>query len=264
MHPSLGLNLITWAICFSLNISFFRVNSDPRVTVAGPLCDTAQATGSSIPTFVRTMERLSYQLNYPRSNFATARFSNTTFTIYALFQYHRDLSHFDCLSCYAVSHPAIPNCLPKTSGRYFLDGCFLRYDNYSFFHDAIDPATDTRNCHTSLSGGVWSYGGLDFPTVVRDLVENLAQLALSNNGFGVMGQKGVFGLAQCWERLSKEECRICLNKAKTEAKGCLPSPEGRSMNAGCFLRYSTHRFFNDDLIADGGNSGNLHGHFYFE
>lgn len=92
-------------------------------------------------------------------------------------------------------------------------------------------------------------GGLDFPTAVGDLVENLAQLALTNNGFGVMEQKGVFGLGQCWESLSKEECRVCLNKAKTEAKGCLPRGEGRSMNAGCFLRYSTHKFFNDHLLS---------------
>ncbi|KAJ9542976.1 hypothetical protein OSB04_029482 [Centaurea solstitialis] len=202
------------------------------------------------------MEGLSYQLNTTLiasgNNFAVARIS----FMYALIQCHHDLSQADCLVCYAASRRAIPGCLPRTSARYFLDGCFLRYDNYSFSHEAVDPVTDTRNCNTSLSGSDWrSYDeGLDFSSVVGGLVENLAELALSNNGFGVMEHKGVFGLGQCWEILSNDECRVCLDKAKMEAKGCLPSPEGRIMNAGCFLRYSTQIFFNHDLLPDGGNS----------
>ncbi|KAI3748614.1 hypothetical protein L6452_11823 [Arctium lappa] len=248
------LGLITWAICF------FTVNSEPRVTIAGGglLCGAGRANDSNfIPLFVQTMEDLSYGLNNSNNNFAVKSIDVSTLPpVYALIQCHRDLSHSDCLVCYAVIRNAIPNCLPRTSGRYFLDGCFIRYDNYDFFHEATDPTTDTRNCNKSLSGTGWR---LDFPSVVGDLVENVARLALTSSGFGVMEQKGVFGLAQCWESLSNEECRVCLNKAKKEAKGCLPgSPEGRSMNAGCFLRYSTHKFLNHDLRADASNSfGNL-------
>ncbi|KAJ9542977.1 hypothetical protein OSB04_029483 [Centaurea solstitialis] len=69
--------------------------------------------------------------------------------------------------------------------------------------------------------------------------------ASSNEGFGVMEHKGVFGLGQCWEILNKEECRVCLDKAKMEAKGCLPSPEASS----------TLEFYNNHLQHDdGGNS----------
>ncbi|KAI3670079.1 hypothetical protein L6452_41696 [Arctium lappa] len=253
-------NFLTWVIFFSLNLSLPTVDSDPRVTVAGNLlCGTGRATPSSlIPTFVQAMETLSSNLNNSNNNFAVANLSVATSPpFFSLIQCHRDLSHTDCLVCYAVSRTAVPNCLPRTSGRYFLDGCFIRYDNYSFFHEAIDPIRDARNCNSSLGGnwGDFEGGILGFGRIVGDLVENVTEIALRNDGFGVMELRGVYGLAQCWESLRIDECRVCLSKAKNEVRGCLPSREGRSMNAGCFMRYSTQKFFNNDALADGGNSG---------
>lgn len=205
------------------------------------------------------MERLSSNLNNSNNNFATTNITSPSLPpFYALIQCHRDLSHTDCLVCYAVSRTAVPGCLPRTSGRIFLDGCFVRYDNHSFFQEAIDPATDTKNCNSSLPSNNWSdfAGGFsEFNKSVGDLVENLTQTAVTAGGFGVRELNGVYGLAQCWESLNTTECRDCLNKAKTEAVSCLPSREGRSMNAGCFLRYSTEKFFNNDSRSDGGSSG---------
>ncbi|KAK1432748.1 hypothetical protein QVD17_09647 [Tagetes erecta] len=240
------------------------VTSDARATLAGNLtCGTGRATTVSfIPTFVQAMEKLSTNLNNSNNNFATTNITDPNLPpFYALIQCHRDLSKTDCLVCYAVSRTAVPGCLPRTSGRIFLDGCFVRYDNYSFFQEDVDPLTDTRNCNSSL-GGVknenWDdfeggFGG--FNRSVFELVDNVTKLAIENGGFRVLEGDRVYGLGQCWESLSKDECRVCLNKAKNEVIGCLPSREGRSMNAGCFLRYSTHKFFNNGDQADGGTSG---------
>lgn len=201
------------------------------------------------------MERLSSNLNNSQTSFATT--NNTSPPFYALIQCHRDLSRTDCLVCYAVSRTAVPGCLPVTAGRIFLDGCFVRYDNYSFFNESVDPKTDTRNCSsTNLNGGRDFKGGvLEFNTSVGGLVENVTKLALNNSGFGVMEWNGVYGLAQCWESLSVDECRRCLDSAKKEVMGCLPSADGRGMNAGCFLRYSTQKFYENDSQGGGGNSG---------
>ncbi|KAD4586632.1 hypothetical protein E3N88_24233 [Mikania micrantha] len=239
----------------------FEINSDPRATPAGNLtCGSGRATTVSfIPTFVQAMERLSSNLNNSNNNFAVTNVTDPTLApFYALIQCHRDLSRTDCLVCYAVSRTAVPGCLPRTSGRIFLDGCFVRYDNYSFFQEAVDPATDARNCTSGVLRTNWDdfEGGLvEFNRSANELVENVTNLALNNGGFGVMGLKGVYGLAQCWESLTNDECRVCLNKAKSEAIGCLPSREGRSMIAGCYLRYSTQKFFNNVSAADGGSSG---------
>ncbi|KAI3725999.1 hypothetical protein L1987_65796 [Smallanthus sonchifolius] len=255
-------NFLTWVLFFIPILSLPTVNSDPRATPAGNLtCGAGRATTVTfIPTFVQAMERLSSNLNNSNNNFAVTNITDPNSPpFYALIQCHRDLSRTDCLVCYAVSRTAVPGCLPRTSGRIFLDGCFVRYDNYSFFQESVDPATDGRNCTSGVVGGDnWSdfEGGFgEFNRSVGELVENVTELAVDNGGFGVVEGKGVYGLGQCWESLSKEECRVCLDKAKTEAVGCLPSREGRSMNAGCYLRYSTQKFFNNDSEADGGSSG---------
>ncbi|KAM7509148.1 hypothetical protein LguiA_019601 [Lonicera macranthoides] len=37
-----------------------------------------------------------------------------------------------------------------------------------------------------------------------------------------------------------------MKAGKELKKGCLPRKEGRAMNAGCYMRYSDHNFFNDE------------------
>ncbi|KAI3776907.1 hypothetical protein L1987_46697 [Smallanthus sonchifolius] len=260
---------LTILTCLLLILHLPAANSDPRATQVGNLtCGTTRATTPNfIPTFVQAMERLSSNLNNSNTNFAVANITNSnsssnsnSTSFFALIQCHRDLSHTDCRVCYAVSRTTVPACLPAISGRVFLDGCFVRYDNHSFFREAVDPATDARNCSSRLGGvndnfGDFEGGFLEFNRSVGELVENVTRSAVNNGGFSVLEMKGVYGLAQCWESLNGEECGVCLNKARVEAIGCLPSREGRSMNAGCFLRYSTEKFFNNDTQGDGGNSG---------
>ncbi|KAI3761913.1 hypothetical protein L1987_52336 [Smallanthus sonchifolius] len=267
MYSYSPLTILTCLLLLILHLP--AADSDPRATQAGNLtCGTARATTSNfIPTFVQAMEQLSSNLNNSNNNFAVANITNSnsssnsnSTSFFALIQCHRDLSHTDCLVCYAVSRTAVPACLPAISGRVFLDGCFVRYDNHSFFREAVDPVTDARNCSSRLgvvndNFGDFQGGFLEFNRSVGELVENVTRSAVNNGGFSVLEMKGVYGLAQCWESLSGEECGVCLDKARIEAVGCLPSREGRSMNAGCFLRYSTEKFFNNDTQGDGGSSG---------
>ncbi|CAL5368213.1 unnamed protein product [Camellia sinensis] len=178
-------------------------------------------------------------------------FVNSTVPIYGLAQCHRDLSHTDCLLCYAVSRTRLPHCLPAVSARIYLDGCFLRYDTYNFFNESVDPIRDKVNCSSSESivEATW----VEFKSSVSELVVNLTSVAVENGGFAVGEVKGVFGLAQCWNTLSRDGCRECLEKAANELRGCVPSSEGRGLNAGCYLRYSTTKFF------DVGNQNLKHG-----
>lgn len=67
----------------------------------------------------------------------------------------------------------------------------------------------------------------------------------NGGGFGVAGESGAHALAQCWESLGKESCRVCLEKAVRELKRCVSRREGRAMNSGCYLRYSDYKFYND-------------------
>ncbi|KAL0351029.1 UNVERIFIED_CONTAM: Cysteine-rich receptor-like protein kinase [Sesamum radiatum] len=177
----------------------------------------------------------------------------TNISIYTLAQCYADLSHNDCLQCYAASRTRLPRCLPAVSGRIFLDGCFLRYDSYAFFNESVDPAWDGVNCNSSVGAG--SGVGLEFDKDVRELIDNVTASAVVNGRYAVMGSKGVFGLAECWNTVSREGCRACLAKASKDIRGCLPSKEGRALNTGCYLRYSTQKFFSNQSQETNSTSG---------
>ncbi|KAJ1412166.1 Serine-threonine/tyrosine-protein kinase, catalytic domain [Sesbania bispinosa] len=195
--------------------------SDPRISEAGHYCGTAKAPmkANYIPSFIKEMESLSQSVT--NHNWGT-HFVNISgsIPIYGFAQCFQDLSHTDCLLCYAASRTKLPRCLPSLSARIYLDGCFLRYDNYSFYSEDTDPLRDTVNC--SSQKGVEGAGG-----------------------FAVGDVEGVYALAQCWNTVGNDGCRDCLRKAGKEVRGCLPKREGRALNAGCYLRYSTEKFYNE-------------------
>ena len=59
----------------------------------------------------------------------------------------------------------------------------------------------------------------------------------------------VYGLAQCWEFVKGRACEECLANATSRIGLCPPKEEGRVLNAGCFLRYSTQKFY-DNSTSD--------------
>ncbi|KAK4392968.1 Cysteine-rich receptor-like protein kinase [Sesamum angolense] len=240
--------------CFFLLLLFLAPFSlsDPRISEAGLFCGHSRPpNGSYIPLFVRGMEVLSQLVT--ANDWGNYAVNATNISIYTLAQCYADLSHNDCLQCYAASRTRLPRCLPAVSGRIFLDGCFLRYDSYAFFNESVDPAWDGVNCNSSVGAG--SGVGLEFEKDVRELIDNVTASAVVNGRYAVMGSKGVFGLAECWNTVSREGCRACLAKASKDIRGCLPSKEGRALITGCYLRYSTQKFFSNQSQETNSNSG---------
>ncbi|XP_050384230.1 cysteine-rich receptor-like protein kinase 42 [Argentina anserina] len=168
-------------------------------------------------------------------------FVNSTPPMYGLAQCFDDLSHTDCLLCYAASRTEIPRCLPSLSARIFLDGCFLRYDSYSFYSEGSDPAVDSVVC-----AGEEAAEAAVFKENVKEVVERVKRSAAENGEFGVAEVGGeVYALGQCWKTVGGDGCRECLEKGGEALRGCGVKTEGRALNAGCYLRYSTHKFYND-------------------
>ncbi|GKV07754.1 hypothetical protein SLEP1_g19483 [Rubroshorea leprosula] len=245
----------TWVFFLVFFLFISSSISDPRISVSGLFCGASvQPPGlvSLVPSFVKEMQNLS-QLITTR-HFATYHLDRTfAFPLYALVQCHHDLSQTDCLLCYANARTRLPRCLPSLSACIFLDGCFLRYDNYSFYRESVSSTYDSVNCsveNVSLMGE----DRVGFVRNVGYAVGNVTAIALRNGGFGIVAAEGVYALAQCWDSLSVEGCRECLDKAAKAVKGCPPKKEGRGMNAGCYLRYSTEKFYNDS-----GDTGHGHG-----
>ncbi|GAB2229780.1 hypothetical protein Droror1_Dr00014035 [Drosera rotundifolia] len=230
--------------------------SNPLISESGLICGATKEPASTtfISTFVEEMHALAQTIdNQNWAYHSTTGSSGSNHVMYGLAQCFDDLSHTDCLLCFAASRTKLPRCLPALSARIYLDGCFLRYDNYRFYEEYVDPALDKANCTTGY--GVVAHQVQEFEKSVSLVVEKVTRIALANGGFGVGsilgggGVEGVYAMAQCWRTVGVAGCKACLRKAGEEVKGCTASREGRAMNAGCYLRYSTQKFYNHDEQA---------------
>ncbi|XP_031250206.1 cysteine-rich receptor-like protein kinase 3 isoform X2 [Pistacia vera] len=134
-------------------------------------------------------------------------------------------------------------------GRLFFDGCYLRYDDYNFFNESLS-STDKTVCGTKDFGGNTTVFGAN----AVELVRNLSAQAVKNDGFFVgsvsRGNVLVYGLAQCWEFVNGSACEKCLENAVSRIGSCTPKEEGRVLNAGCYLRYSTQKFYNNSITDE--------------
>ncbi|KAI4350664.1 hypothetical protein L6164_005097 [Bauhinia variegata] len=246
--PSWVLTTIIFLLYFT-----FSVLSDPRISQAGLYCGDVKAPlkANYVPSFVKEMESLSQLV--ATSNWGV-HFVNSTVPIYGFAQCFHDLSRTDCLLCYAASRTKLPRCLPSVSARIYLDGCFLRYDNYNFYTEDTNPKRDTVNCSSQYGLVVGEKEKLELSKSVGQVIDNVSRIAVSEGkGFGVGEVEGIYALAQCWKTVGVNGCRNCLNKAAKQVRGCVPNREGRALNAGCYLRYSTVKFYDEGDKAEGGN-----------
>ncbi|XP_021833787.1 cysteine-rich receptor-like protein kinase 3 [Prunus avium] len=244
---------------------FFLVktaHSDPRATEAALMCTNETALMADRQTFVAnflaTMDAVTPQIAVQR--YAAVVNGTGNNTVYAFGECMKDLSKQDCDVCFAQCKTQILRCLPfqkaTRGGRLFYDGCYLRYDDFNFFNQSLS-AQDTSVCGGTGFGGNQSV----FKDNALRLVRNLSFVAPKNDGFSVgfvgQGNETVYGLAQCWEFVNGSACEECLADTVVRIGSCPPKAEGRVLNAGCYLRYSTQKFYsnNTSTAGNGGRRG---------
>ncbi|KVH95550.1 Gnk2-homologous domain-containing protein [Cynara cardunculus var. scolymus] len=173
-------------------------------------------------------------------------------SIYGLAECYGDLSAEDCVLCYAEARTVLPTCFPANGGRIFLDGCFMRIQNYSFYEEYVG-SDDRVYCGDTMMGG-------GFQDSVRNAVSNAVMDAPRNSDYfaqelAVSGtaNESAFVLADCWNTLNEDSCTECLERASASILQCLPYSEGRALYTGCFLRYSNTNFLNPEPSQ--GNNG---------
>ncbi|KAK4753020.1 hypothetical protein SAY87_021818 [Trapa incisa] len=242
--PTLDFVLILYAS------SIFLVSpalSDPRIQEVELQCGGLRSNLSIIPNLGTIMRSIGNQIE--NRSWGSASISQQLPELYGLVQCHGDLDKSDCLLCSSEGRTKLPVCIPSM-GRLFLDGCFLRFDSYNFFNESTDPKHDNFTCTPRASNPSKSAEALFKQRVVR-VLNNVTTAAVANKSYAVAGEEDAgdrnieaYALAQCWSTVSNSGCRACLEDAASKIKGCLPGTDGRAMNAGCFLRYSTSRFYN--------------------
>ncbi|KAH0669076.1 hypothetical protein KY289_023569 [Solanum tuberosum] len=218
--------------------------AEPRSQTVQIICSTQleHNTTTFVPNFVATMETISDQMR--TQGYGIALTGSGPDANYGLAQCYGDLSLLDCVLCYAEARTVLPQCFPFNGGRIYLDGCFMRAENYTFDHQYLGPE-DRHVC-----GNRTRKDSL-FQQTARRAVQQAVTNAPNNNGYAraelaVPGatNETAYVLADCWKTLSANSCRACLENASASMMGCLPWSEGRALYTGCFLRYSDVNFLN--------------------
>ncbi|PIA61819.1 hypothetical protein AQUCO_00200071v1 [Aquilegia coerulea] len=258
-----SLNLLLCIFFFFFLILFFSSPSlaEPRATLAGRVCTNRTADQPNrrifVSNFLAALDGITPQISSRRYGTTIKGTGNNT--VYALGECMKDLSQRDCDQCFAQCKTDILRCLPfqrgVRGGRNYFDGCYLRYDDYNFFQEIFSQGDETVCVDREFNGSQAIYA-----TNIRELVGNLSTEAVKNNGFfvGSLSRRNVtvYGLAQCWETISRNSCDMCLKNASSQIQSCSRMEEGRVLNAGCYMRYSPQRFYNNsDIDAVGGGGG---------
>lgn len=222
-----------------------QAEGDARTQTVKVTCGREIEHNSAIfvPNFVATMENISNQMR--TSGFGVAITGSGPDKNYGLAQCYGDLSLLDCVLCYAEARTILPQCYPSNGGRIYLDGCFMRAENYSFYKEYTGPG-DTVVC------GNTTWKNSSFEESTRQAVSQAMSTAPRNQNYA-RAQVAVpatnmwaYALADCWKTLDERSCRACLENASASILGCLPSSEGRALNTGCFMRYSDTNFLNKE------------------
>ncbi|KAI3516197.1 hypothetical protein L1887_15108 [Cichorium endivia] len=248
--------LLITSITILLLIS--KSNGNARTQVINMYCDQELENNQTIfvPNFVKAMEIISIEMR--TSHNATVQIGTEPNKNYVLAQCYDDLSSQDCMLCYAQLRTVLPGCYPHSGGRIYLDGCFMRLQNYSFFEEYTGP-NDTIVC------GNVTKESLEFQDSTKQAVLDAVSDALINNEYFAReevvvagGNKSVFVSAECWRSLSPADCRTCLENASAMISKCLPWSEGRALNTGCVMRYSDTGFLNPiPIISTSKNRGKV-------
>lgn len=237
-------NLIGLFVIFIL-ILFPFSSADPKSETSLICGSSKHIDNSYVPNIVKVMDSLQKQVG--SRNWGCGFITSPLLQIYGLAQCHDDLSSLDCKICFFQGRVKLPRCLPATSARIYLNGCFIRYDNYNFFHEAIDPMNDAVVCGEPTNALTDSFLHMEFKQRLAAAIQNVTAMALGNGTFAAAEAKGrvfsVYALAQCWNTLDKDECRKCLAKAGSKLSQCAPGSGGSAFFAGCYMKYSTRHFF---------------------
>ncbi|MCO5562701.1 hypothetical protein L7F22_016331 [Adiantum nelumboides] len=252
----MALTLITWRRCSIalLLVILFPTFSTQQREKKVPLSEIYQdclrksngSTSLSTTAFTRNLnatlrnftrlasEGSKYGITNPAAAGDSAAQENNNM-VYAVFQCRGDLSTQSCGECMDNVTARLPQeCAEYVGARVRLDGCFLRYDNQSFFEQ--DTSLMKIFCNIEKASSVKTVG------VIADLVENVTREAPRKDGWATASASGMYAAAECVRYLNESECSQCLLRYWYSNLSCGATVGEQIHLASCNYRYEAYNF----------------------
>lgn len=211
-------------------------------------CNTVSANAEAV-TFWENLVILMNDLvmNASQTGFCTSSYGQSPNIIYGLLQCSEDISRQDCSSCSrGALHGLMEVCGNTTGGEVWLENCFLRSDNSTFFSTLDTYGTYLVNVVNISTSDVNS-----FTNATVNLLSNLSRkvyvhaekrFAEGSAAYSSLGT--VYGQVQCWRDVSNKDCRSCLQYAMNSLYGCCSNKQGgQALLGSCKVRYEIYPFF---------------------
>ncbi|KAM7479886.1 hypothetical protein LguiA_028099 [Lonicera macranthoides] len=254
MHCStLILQHLSFIILLLSIFSFSASLSNPRNSIADIYCQLSNGDENDefVSNYITVMKGLTNRIpTHYYANYTTKSHNNS---VYGFAQCHSDLNRIECHQCFDKAKQLLDRCLPGAGGRIYLDGCFIRYDTYEFYGESINKGYDSTKCGAPTENLNDDYMQREFAEKLYQAMGKVISMAMENGGFGAAEVKSgvvtAYALGQCWNTVDKNGCNRCLKDAEEKVRKCIPGSEGRALNAGCYLRYSTQKFFDEDAVT---------------
>ncbi|KAL7612353.1 hypothetical protein Lser_V15G05893 [Lactuca serriola] len=244
------------------NLGTSQSNNNNTNTTNTPIrlsCGINPVTSSSslFSSLDSTITELRSQLWNKDVYFARAHDLRSVDLVYGLAQCRNYLSAAQCVACFDAAVSAIKTCSSVTGAYVFLDNCFLRFENYPEFYEDPQAKMDVKIAPTLICGNQLASETTIFNQIVGELLSDIRVATPRTSNFYVAstkrlpsGNTTIYAIAQCVESVTQPICEQCMNISYNNLNSCPPSKEGRTLDFGCFLRYSQTPFFQDNQTTN--------------
>nr|GEU78163.1 cysteine-rich receptor-like protein kinase 2 [Tanacetum cinerariifolium] len=233
-----------------LNNNSTNINTPIRLSCGS---NPAMSSSSFISNLNSTIAQLRSHLSNNGVYFARAQNLRNGDSVYGLAQCRNYLSTVQCLACYDAAVSAVETCSSVNGAHVFLDNCFLRYENFDEYYDNPQTTMDVGTAPAPICGSHSSSQPTNFNQTLEELLSGIQDATPRTSNFYVASTRQVsnenatiYAIAQCVENTSQAICQNCMNTANNILYSCLPMTEGRTIDLGCFMRYSETPFFQDN------------------
>jgi len=233
--------------------------ADPETTTVWSSCGSREYRNVSAfkLTLNKVLESLVRNVNPSGFNTSSAVVGgvNSNSTVYGFVQCRGDLDSSDCKQCASTAKAKLVQGCYNTSGFIQLNGCFLRYDNSSFYTDIASIPSTTVNvlCNSSNSSQPQQ-----LTKYLTALLSNTTAKAADSPKFFAAdlavapsnSTENIYSLAQCWRYLPRTSCDSCLTFAIEKISSCQSGALGAQFGSqNCYLRYEVYKFFNASVLS---------------